>query len=160
MIIFKSTYGHPLEQGICSPACLCLALSVMSIKIWSTLTFMEDSCCPLLLTCSASFLGVDAWFCYPGVFQRCWLSLSLPLTAATGRRGSPFLAQRGHTDQIAGLAVSAIQDMGASSYDTSQPLKVIMAFEGENFFPTYSSMSWVGFLTLFSWELVWFLQES
>lgn len=71
---------------------------------------MENSIRLPLLICRASFLGVDAWFCYPGVFQRCWLSLSLPLT---GRRGCltsllPFIVQQGQTDQIVGLAISAI----------------------------------------------------
>ena len=74
---------------------------------------MENSCCPLLLTCSASFLGVDAWFCYPGVFQRCWLSLSLPLTSATQQCGCPtsllpFPVQQGQTDQVVDLAIFAI----------------------------------------------------
>lgn len=130
---------------------------------------MENSCCPLLPTCSACFVGVDAWFWYPGVPQRCSLSLSLPISSATGQCGCPnsllpFLVQQGQMDQIAGLVTSAVHkvDTGYGGFFLWYILILkghCLILKGKTFFSVYSSVARAGLLT-FSWEPVWFLQES
>lgn len=72
-------------------------------------------------------------FQYPGVSQRCSLSLSLSIFSATGRCGClnsllPFLVQQGQMDKIAGLVISAIHkvDTGYAGFLLSSILILVV----------------------------------